>query len=393
MKKIFSLVAVVTLALVLAVPVFAAQKPIDVYINGSKVSFNAGAPYLQNGSVLVPFRAVFEKLGLNVLWDAKTGTVTGTGPDLKIQLKIGSNRAMINGLTKKLAAAPLSSGGTTYVPLRFVGEATGGTVLWEPTAKSVRITSSPSKSQDEVEITRVIHSMNTYFNEENVKGLDSVVASDTYLSEYVNSLETNFKIYNIKSTVNNLTILKVKADEAIVSTTETSLRISGPYTPDQEDHYVYTLVRINGEWKISDIQLQESVIKLSSNQALKAADAPQNDITAINTTLSNYYKALNEESVQGILNTFSSTGEETDAQTTSDFQQYFSNNNVIYTPGVSNVFYYSENEAALYSEHKFKETGAADTYEQGIIFVFSKSSDGTWKISQSYTVFEGLSHS
>ena len=88
MKKILSMLTLMTLALLLAVPVFAASKPIDVFINGSKVSFKAGTPYLENNSVLVPFRAIFENLGLEVLWDAKTGTVTGTGSNLKIQLKL-----------------------------------------------------------------------------------------------------------------------------------------------------------------------------------------------------------------------------------------------------------------------------------------------------------------
>lgn len=100
MKKLLSLLSISLLALILAVPAFAASKPIDVYINGSKVSFTAGTPYLANNSVLVPFRVIFEKLGLQVLWDAKTGTVTGKSSNLAISLKIGSNRATVNGTVK-----------------------------------------------------------------------------------------------------------------------------------------------------------------------------------------------------------------------------------------------------------------------------------------------------
>ncbi|MDQ0193850.1 copper amine oxidase N-terminal domain-containing protein [Paenibacillus wynnii] len=390
MKKLLSLLTMLILAFVLAVPVFAASKPIEVFINDSKVSFNAGAPYLQNGSVLVPFRAVFEKLGLKVLWDAKTGTVTGTGSDLNIQLKIGSNRASINGIIKKLVAAPTSSNGTTYVPLRFIGEATGGTVLWDPTGKSVRITTASSIAADEAELKSLFNNMISYFNEENLGGMNSLTDSESYFYDYVSSLESSFKTFDIKSTLNELSIVNLKADEAIVATTETSVRINGPYVPDQEDQYIYTLIRKNGKWKISDVELQESTILLTSAQASKPADAPQGDISAINNTLSNYYKALNEENITGVMATLNSYDEESDAELNSDLKQFFSNNNVNYTPGISNVFYYNGNEAALYAEQKTKEKDLTETYEQGIIYVFTKASDGTWKIDQAYTVFDEL---
>ncbi|WP_052087671.1 copper amine oxidase N-terminal domain-containing protein [Paenibacillus wynnii] len=389
MKKLFTLLTVLTLSLVLAVPVFSASKPIEVFINNSKVSFNAGTPYLQNGSVLVPFRAVFEKLGLKVLWDAKTGTVTGTGSGLNIQLKIGSNRASINGVIKKLVAAPTSSNGTTYVPLRFIGEATGGTVLWDPAVKSVRITTASSAS-GEAEIKSLFNNMISYFNEENLGGMNSLAEPESSFYDYASSLEQSFKTFDIKSILNELSIVDLKADEAIVTTTESTLRINGPYIPDQEDQYIYTLIRLNGKWKISDVQLQESTILLTSAQASKPADAPQSDISAINNTLANYYKALNEENITGVMSALTSYDEESDTEVKINLKYFFSNNNVNYTPGISNVYYYNGNEAALYAEQKTKEKDSAETYEQGIIYVFTKASDGTWKIDQAYTVFDKL---
>ncbi|MFD1904243.1 hypothetical protein ACFTAO_38975 [Paenibacillus rhizoplanae] len=59
MKKLVSLLGISLLALVLAVPAFAADKPIKVYINGSNLAFTAGTPYLKDNTVLVPFRVVF----------------------------------------------------------------------------------------------------------------------------------------------------------------------------------------------------------------------------------------------------------------------------------------------------------------------------------------------
>lgn len=391
MKKLLSLVGVVSLALILAVPAFSAPKPIEVYINGNKVTFNAGAPYLQNNSVLVPFRAVFESLGLEVLWDAKSGTITGTGSDLNLKLKVGSNRASINGIVKKLAAAPVVLADTTYLPLRFIGEATGGTVLWDPTSKSVRISTPPTKAQDEVDITALLNTMTDYFNEENVAGVESIAEPGSTFSDYVTTLESIFDSYNLKSTLNSINIISLEAHEAVVYTSETSLRISGPYLPDQQDQYIYTLVRNNNKWLISDVQLEDSFILLTYDQALKPAETSQSDTSAINSTLSNYYKFLNEENVNGVMSVMTSNGKESDTRDILSLQRLFSTYNLSYTQGVSNIFYYNGSEAAMYAEQKTKEKNESDIYEQGIIYVFSKSSNGTWTISQTYTVFDALS--
>lgn len=393
MKKILSLLGVASLALVLAVPAFAAAKPLGVFINGNKVSFNAGTPFMQNSTVLVPFRAVFEKLGLEVLWDARTGTVTGTGPDLVIKLRIGSNRGSVNGIVKKMSAAPVNIGSTTYIPLRFIGESTGGTVLWNPAAQSVEITSAPSKAQDEAEITALFSTMTTYFNEENAAGIHSLIAPESSFSGYASTLESTFQTYNFKSILDKLDILSTGADEAIAATIETSLRLSGPYIPDQQDQYIYTLVRTGGSWKISEVQLQQSSILLSSEQALKPAEIPQTELAAINKTLSSYYKSLNDEDLSGIMGIMTSYGADSDAQASLSFKQLFSRYNISYTPGISNIYYYSGSEAAVYAEQKTKESGEADTYEQGIILVLSKASDGSWKINQTYSVFDSLSQS
>lgn len=106
MNKWFTMLGALLLSLALAVPAFAAQAPITVYVDGVRLSFSAGSPYLQNGSVMVPFRAVFEKLGLKVGWDPVARSVTGTSTNLNLRLTIGSNRASVNSTVRKLPAAP-----------------------------------------------------------------------------------------------------------------------------------------------------------------------------------------------------------------------------------------------------------------------------------------------
>ncbi|WP_313639424.1 copper amine oxidase N-terminal domain-containing protein [Paenibacillus sp.] len=391
MKRLFSLFSISLLALILAVPAFAASKPIDVYINGSKVSFTAGSPYLANNSVLVPFRVVFEKLGLQVLWDAKTGTVTGKSSNLAITLKIGSNRATVNGTVKKLTTAPVSSAGTTYIPLRFIAEATGGTAVWNSTSRSVQITTPASKAKDEAAITALIRLSNQYFNEEKATSFYSLMDSESSYTESVAELNESFKAFDIKNTIDSLEILDIKADEATVYTLESSRRIGGAYTPDTEDEYVYTLVRKNGSWKISSVESQSSTILLTREQALKpAANIPQNDTDAIKGTITKYYQAMNEENPTAVLTTMTSYGEEYDSSLKADLDDFFASYDITYTPGISNVYFYSAKEAAIYVESKDKEASEEETYEQGLIYILSKSDTGVWTIDTTYNVYNKL---
>jgi hypothetical protein len=390
LKKLLSLISISLLALILAVPAFAASKPIDVYINGSKVSFTAGSPYLANNSVLVPFRVVFEKLGLQVLWDAKTGTVTGKSSNLAITLKIGSDRATVNGTVKKLTTAPVSSAGTTYIPLRFIAEATGGTAVWNATNRSVQITTPVSKDKDEAAITALIRLSNKYFNEENATSFYSLM-EDASDAESVAELKESFKAFDIKNTIDSLEILDMKTDEATVYTLESSRRIGGAYTPDTEDEYIYTLVRKNGNWKISSVESQSSSILLPREQALKpAANIPQNDADAIKGMITKYYQAMNEENSTAVLATMTSYGAEYDSSIKADLDDFFASYDITYTPGISNIFYYTAKEAAIYVESKDKEASEEETYEQGLIYILSKSDTGVWTVDDTYSVYNKL---
>ncbi|WP_049895092.1 stalk domain-containing protein [Paenibacillus antibioticophila] len=111
---------------------------IMVLLNGEIVTFQV-PPIKQNGSVLVPFRAIFEALGLKVDWDSKTQTTTGSKSGTSIKLKVGSTTAEINGKQKKLTVAPSTIKGSTYVPLRFIGEAVDAKVNWFSEIQAVTI--------------------------------------------------------------------------------------------------------------------------------------------------------------------------------------------------------------------------------------------------------------
>lgn len=387
MKKLVTLMGIGFLALVLAVPAFAADKPIKVYINGSNIAFTAGSPYLENNSVLVPFRVIFEKLGLQVLWDAKTGTVTGTGSNLTISLKIGSNRATVNGTVKKLTTAPVSLAGTTYVPLRFVAEATGGTAVWDSAARSVKInTSSSTTASDEQAIKELIQLSNKYYNEEKAISFYSLMDDEGSNAEQVADMNASFELYDTKTTIDSIKILSIQGNEATVYTSEKEVRTGGYYIPDMQLDYLYTLVRKDGVWKISSMDVEDSTILLTREQGMKAAVVPQGDAAAILNNVSKYFQAMTEENVDGTAAVMSSYGDEYDDSVKADLQDYFDAYDLRYTLDQSNVYYFEAGEAAVYTESTVTDAETAESYKQPLIFILSKSDSGAWTIDDFYNL-------
>ena len=85
----------------------------------------------QNNTSLVPLRIVSEELGAKVDFNKESQSITVSYKDITIQATIGSEMCTVNGVKRKLQVAPQASNGTTYVPIRFIGEALGGKVDYQ----------------------------------------------------------------------------------------------------------------------------------------------------------------------------------------------------------------------------------------------------------------------
>jgi Copper amine oxidase N-terminal domain. len=116
----------------------ASGKTISVTVNGVKQNYTV-SPIMVNGSVMVPLRAILESLGANLTYDAGTQEIEAKKYITKVTLKVGSKVAKINGKELKLDQPPLIREGVAYVPVRFVSEAFGANVEWDPKASAVII--------------------------------------------------------------------------------------------------------------------------------------------------------------------------------------------------------------------------------------------------------------
>jgi photosystem II stability/assembly factor-like uncharacterized protein len=102
-------------------------------------------PIIKNGRTMLPIRAVVEALGGKVGWDAAAKKVTVTLGSNTLELWIGKNTAKVNGMSKLIDSTnskvvPEIINGRTMLPLRFVTENLGATVLWNGDTQTITIT-------------------------------------------------------------------------------------------------------------------------------------------------------------------------------------------------------------------------------------------------------------
>ena len=120
-----------------ASPTVTPLRDLSVVINGTVVVFDQ-PPLTRDGRVYVPLRGIFERLGAVVVFSA--GHIAATAGPHTIGLQIGETSATVDGVTQNLDAPPIVIAGRTLVPLRFVSQALGATVAYDPTARVIAVT-------------------------------------------------------------------------------------------------------------------------------------------------------------------------------------------------------------------------------------------------------------
>jgi len=136
--------------------------PIKVLYNAYTVKFPDAQPKIEGNRVLVPIRFVAETLGAQVDYADRLVTIRQDGK--VIELPIGSNITKVNGQAIELDVKATAEKGRTYVPLRFVSEALGETVEWDPLSRYVWIGSKKIPTVEEKGIeTKPIEEVRKYF--------------------------------------------------------------------------------------------------------------------------------------------------------------------------------------------------------------------------------------
>lgn len=96
----------------------------SVYIKDKKVEFSDVVPQIsENGTVLIPLRAVFETMGTEVYWTGDTQTIVCASNDLKLILQIGNPLLFKNNDKTELIEAPVIIQNRTMVTTETIEKA------------------------------------------------------------------------------------------------------------------------------------------------------------------------------------------------------------------------------------------------------------------------------
>lgn len=114
---------------------------LETSINGEPYALDA-APFINvdAGRTLVPVRFISEAIGAEVNWEPETRQATITDERKQIILTIGSKDVLVNGEKQTIDCAATIYSDRTYVPLRFVSETLEAQVDYNGETREITIT-------------------------------------------------------------------------------------------------------------------------------------------------------------------------------------------------------------------------------------------------------------
>jgi hypothetical protein len=90
------------------------------------------APFINNGRTMVCTNFISETFGTKIDWDAYNRIATFTKNKIVIAIQTDSNIAKVNGKEVPIDSPAIIRHGRTAYPIRFIMEAFGATVSWDP---------------------------------------------------------------------------------------------------------------------------------------------------------------------------------------------------------------------------------------------------------------------
>lgn len=178
-------ITILILIMVLVFSTTAAAAGPKVYLDGRALHFDVD-PVIENNRSLVPLRDIFEAMGAKVEWDQQNQTACAVKGNTTVKLTVGNTRPMVNGKVQALDTAAKIVNQRILAPLRFVGEAFGGTVSWEQTANRIDIITQSSAqaapSQNILKITGEKLKTAANYSLSDLQGMQDITISDTYYS-------------------------------------------------------------------------------------------------------------------------------------------------------------------------------------------------------------------
>jgi len=185
------------------------HEDINIFINDAFLHYDDVAPIIKDSRTMVPFRLIFNALGMQVNYDNNTKTVTAADAGKQIAFTLGSDILTVieNGNKKeiKMDVLPYAENGRTFVPVRFISEAYGWDVYWDAGNKAVIILDRQS----------YIDALNTGFEE-----MNAIAANEELNQSFVNAMaayRSSFSGKNVKHYAGTM-LMDIIAAEGTIKT-------------------------------------------------------------------------------------------------------------------------------------------------------------------------------
>lgn len=137
---LFSTVSTYANAMTIVITPIEEQDYPNVLIDYQEVDFTDTKPFIdKNNRTLVPIRVISESLGCEVTWNSVNRKILIKGLEKEVELTVGEKTSLVNGKTITFDTSAEIRNGRTYVPLRFISEALGAKVDWDPITETVLI--------------------------------------------------------------------------------------------------------------------------------------------------------------------------------------------------------------------------------------------------------------
>ena len=123
-------------------------------IGSNEIKYNNGeegtktidvAPYIVNGTTLIPLRGLLELMGAEISWNGDNQTIGVKGKNIDITLQIGYKLVFVEDpeygqVRYTLRTVPVIKDSRTFIPVRFVSEQLGYNVAWNGETQEITIT-------------------------------------------------------------------------------------------------------------------------------------------------------------------------------------------------------------------------------------------------------------
>lgn len=111
------------------------------YINDRKAEMDV-SPIIKKGRTFLPARYVVESLGGTVIWNEKEKKISAILGKRNVEMLLNSDLSLVDGAPKVIDVPPFVEKGRTLVPFRFLSEALGCEVNWDPDIRCVTLYNS-----------------------------------------------------------------------------------------------------------------------------------------------------------------------------------------------------------------------------------------------------------